>query len=518
MMFKVSIMSRAVYALWVLGLLFASGCGSVDFDTPKTESYVIQDTQETSLGQTAQKAVSQHPGESGFYLLIDGVHSLAARIMLAERAERSIDTQYYLISNDVVGYAFVHVLLRAADRGVRVRLLLDDIQTKGYDAGIAALNEHTNIEVRIFNPFARRSWRVLDGLTDFRRVNRRMHNKSFIVDNQVTLIGGRNMASEYFGANHDQDFGDLDVTAIGPVVNEVSSMFDMYWNHRMAVPVAGFTKMPKDPEAELEALRGRIDESHQELLESRYARALGVKVTEIFGSDGSQLVWAPSRLAYDSPDKAQKDLAKDAPSIVTPLSESIQTAKEQLLIVSPYFVPTKRGVERLIEIDQSGVEVTVVTNSLAANNQPIVHGGYAKYRKELLEAGIRIYEVSPDAASGEGAVPIGAKKGTLHAKAFVVDDRELFIGSFNFDPRSAHINTELGVIIESPEMAKHVLSLLREKGPKHTYEVYLDDRGRVRWKRLENGEWVLYNKEPNTSFWKRFTATVTGWLPIESQL
>jgi len=517
-MTNVSIVWRSCLWLACLGLLLLSGCASVDFDRPKEESYALKDTQGTSLGQRAVELLQQHPGESGFYLLVDGIHSLASRIILAERAERSIDTQYYLISKDMVGYAFVHVLLRAADRGVRVRLLLDDIQTQGYDEGIAALDAHPNIEVRVFNPFARRNWRFFDGLTDFSRVNRRMHNKSFTVDNQVTLIGGRNMASEYFGANNDEDFGDLDVAGVGPVVDEVSSMFDIYWNHRVAVPVAGFTQVPKDPQAALQALRERIAESHQELLQSAYAEALGTKVTEIFGSDGSRLTWAQSRLVYDSPDKAKKHLAKSAPSIVTSLSQSIETAEEQLVLVSPYFVPTKRGVKRLAELQARGVEVIVVTNSLAANNQPIVHGAYAKSRKDLLRAGIQLYEVSADAASGMGAVPIGAKKGTLHAKAFVVDDRELFIGSFNFDPRSAYINTELGVIIESQEMANHVLTILKEKGPEHTYEVYLDEKGRLRWKRLEAGQWVIYTKEPNTGFRKRVTARVMGWLPIESQL
>ena len=461
----------------------------------------------------------KHPGESGFSLLIDGIDSLAARIILAEQAERCIDAQYYLISNDEVGYAFINVLLRAADRGVRVRLLIDDIQTKGYDTGIAALTSHPHVEVRVFNPFARRGWRFFDGLTDFSRVNRRMHNKSFTVDHLITIVGGRNMSDEYFGANSDEDFGDLDVVAVGPVVADVSEMFDSYWNSRPAVPVAGFAKSPDDLPAELLALRARIDASYQELLKSPYAEALGQKVTEIFGADGSHLIWAASRLAYDSPDKAQKGLAESAPSILTPLVASIRAAEEELVLISPYFVPTKRGVKGLIELKERGVKVIVVTNSLAANNQPIVHGGYAKSRRALLEAGVRLYEVSPDATSGvEASVPVGAKKGTLHAKAFVVDRKELFIGSFNFDPRSAYINTELGVIIESPEMAAGLVALLHQKGPAHTYEVYLDAKGRLRWKRLEAGEWVVYDKEPNTGFWKRLTARVMGWLPIESQL
>ncbi len=440
-------------------------------------------------------------------------------MILAEQAERTIDVQYYLIKNDVVGHAFVGALLRAADRGVRVRLLLDDILTGGYDAGMAALDSHPNFEVRIFNPFAHRSARFMDAITSFSRINRRMHNKSFTVDNQVTLVGGRNITDEYFGARADRKFGDLDVLAIGPVVGEVSDMFDSYWNHNAAIPVAAFVKMPEDPRAALLTLRAEIDRSHQKILGTPYAEAVKMRVLKYLESDADLLTWAPYKLVFDSPDKIRKKLAKDAPSIRTPLIESLISAKKEIVIVSPYFVPRKTGIDGLIEIRRRGVEITIVTNSLAANNQAAVHGGYAPARKALLKEGIRIFEIRADArVSGSEIIATSSARATLHTKSFLVDRDKLFIGSFNFDPRSAYINTELGVIIESSEIAMQLVKRLLELAPTNAWEVVLDEKGKLRWRGTENGEQVILDKEPQTTWWQRFVAGFMRILPIRGQL
>ena len=244
-------MDKTLRRWYLIAVFFAlGGCASIDFDHSKTASTAIspQQTSATGLGRFLEGPTSANPGRAGFYPVADGINALAIRLLMAERAERSIDAQYYLITDDLVGHVFIESLLRAANRGVRVRLLLDDIQTKGYDAGMAALNSHPNFEVRIFNPFARRLARLIDGLTSFARVNRRMHNKSFTVDNQMTLIGGRNIADEYFGARLDVNFGDLDVVGIGPIVADVSEMFDAFWNSRAAVPVTVITEAPDDPD------------------------------------------------------------------------------------------------------------------------------------------------------------------------------------------------------------------------------------------------------------------------------
>ena len=496
------------------------GCASVDFDYPKPESHVLIDTEDTFLGQQLVEYASQYPDdESGFFPIGDGIDALAARLLLAGRAERTIDAQYYLIKNDHTGNAFINVLLQAADRGVRVRLLVDDMFTGGYDAGMAALDSHPNFEIRIFNPFARRSARAVDGLTSFSRINRRMHNKSFTIDNQVTIIGGRNIADEYFGAREDAKFGDLDVVGIGPVVQDVSDMFDSYWNHERAAPIAAFAKMPDDPAAQLKVLRKRLEESRQSIMTSRYAEAVKAQVLDYVDIDTSQFTWAPYTLAVDSPDKTYKKKAKEVASITTALRESLLSARSEATIVSPYFVPRKAGIEALVAMQASGVEVIVITNSLAANNQASVHGGYAPSRKPLLKAGVRIFEVRPDAeVAGSELVAASGAKATLHTKAFFIDRREVFIGSFNFDPRSANINTELGVIIRSPELAEVFSERIMKALPKNTYEVFLNEKGKLRWRGLENGEEVILDKEPQTTGWQRFVAGFMRILPIRGQL
>jgi putative cardiolipin synthase len=500
-------------------LAFLCGCASVDFDMPKTVSTAPTDTADTYLGKQLAGVADEHPDQSGFYPLSDGIDALSVRLLMAERAERSIDAQYYLIKRDNVGRAFLHALLRAADRGVRVRLLVDDIFTSGYDAGMAGLASHPNFEIRIFNPFARRSARFMDGITSFSRINRRMHNKSFTVDNQVTLIGGRNIADEYFGAREDAKFADLDVLAIGPIVQDVSAMFDEYWNHERAAPIAAFAKMPDDPAAELERVRAGLEQARQEIMETVYAAAVRDKVLEIIETDAHRFIWAPYTLAVDSPDKSFKSKAAEAASITTALRESLLAAEKEMIVISPYFVPRKAGIEAFTEVQNRGIQVTIITNSLAANNQSSVHGGYAPSRKPLLKAGVKIYEVRPDAdVSGSELTAASGAKATLHTKAFIVDQKELFIGSFNFDPRSANINTELGVIIRSPELAEQMSTTIAVVLAKQTFEVFLNEKGQLRWRALEDGEEVIYKKEPQTSWWQRFKAGFMRMLPIRGQL
>ncbi|MBL4576450.1 MAG: hypothetical protein JKY51_10210, partial [Opitutaceae bacterium] len=305
------------------------GCASVDFDYPKTESTTPTDTSDTYLAKEIEGLAKKHPGEAGFYPLADGIDALAARLLLAERAERTIDAQYYLIKRDTVSYAFIDALLRAADRGVRVRLLLDDIFTGGYDAGMAGLDSHPNFEIRIFNPFAHRSARFMD-ITSFSRVNRRMHNKSFTVDNQITIIGGRNIANEYFEAREDVKFNDLDVLGIGPVVDDVSDMFDSYWNHERATPLPAFAKMPINPDAELARVRGKLEDSRQKIANSKYEEAIKDKVLEYVETDTSEFIWAPYTLVVDSPDKSFKSKAAAASSIRSPLRASLLSAKSEV--------------------------------------------------------------------------------------------------------------------------------------------------------------------------------------------
>jgi len=503
----------------VLGL---AGCASIDFDYPRTESHALTDTAETYLGKQIIPVVATKPeDQSGFYPMNDGIDALASRLLLAQRAEKSIDVQYYLIKSDIVGRTFIYSLLLAADRGVRVRLLLDDMFTSGYDVGMAALDSHPNFEIRIYNPFHRGSaGRFKSAVTGFGRINRRMHNKSFTVDNQITLIGGRNIADEYFGAREDAKFGDLDVLAIGPIVQEVSNMFDTYWSHETALPAGAFVKELEDPEAALNELRARLEESRQEIIQSKYAEAVRSQVFRYVESHEELFEWSTYQLVVDSPDKGIKAKSKagEVELITTPLVESLRSAEKELVLISPYFVPLKGGIEGLSELQARGVDVTVITNSLAANNQFTVHGGYAPSRKPLVGAGVKIYEVRPDAdVSGTEFVNASGAKATLHTKSFIVDRSHVFIGSFNFDPRSANLNTELGVIIHNPDLAEQYLKTIDQRLKHNTYEVFLNEKGKVRWRGYVDGEEVIYDKEPDTTWGQRFSAGFARIVP-KSQL
>jgi putative cardiolipin synthase len=500
--------------------LVAAGCATIDHDYPRQESHFLPDTSDTYFGKLVEPQVAQHPpDQSGFYPMNDGVDALTARLLLAQRAEKSIDVQYYLIKNDIVGRVFIYALLQAADRGVRVRLLVDDMFTSGYDVGLAALHSHPNFEIRIYNPFHRgAAGRAQSALTGFGRINRRMHNKSFTVDNQITIIGGRNIADEYFGLREDAKFGDLDVMGIGPVVQDVSDMFDTYWNHQTALPIPAFVKELDDPEAALKEMRERLALSMGEVRGSKYAEAVRVQYLQYLEPGRNLFEWAPYELVVDSPDKGIRKKAKEADSITTPLIQSIRSAERKLIVISPYFVPLKSGIEGLAALEKRGVEVTVITNSLAANNQFTVHGGYAPSRKPLLEAGVEIYEVRPDAdVAGTEFVNASGAKATLHTKAYIVDDEHLFIGSFNFDPRSADLNTELGVIIHDPELATIFAVFIDEALPTQAFEVFLNEDGKIRWRGYHNGEETLYDKEPETTWGQRFSAWLARIIP-KSQL
>lgn len=491
-------------------LALCSACSSIDFDAPKPVSHALPASASTYLGQQLAEQPPLPPGEASFHLLADGIDALAARLLLAERAERSLDVQYYMLADDLVGRAFMLTLLRAADRGVRVRLLLDDINTAGMDASLAALNTHPNLELRLFNPFASRGMRAFDAW-DFRRLNRRMHNKSFTVDNQFTIVGGRNIANEYFAANPVYNFGDLDTVAYGPVVHAVSNMFDYYWNHSRAVPIEQLRK----GEADLPAERQRLADALEGLEHSRYAQALRASLSDYLEGDKG-FYSAPFELVFDSPDKTIPQRAGEAHKITTPLAQTVTRAQRELLVISPYFVPRDAGVENLVELQRSGVQVDVVTNSLASSDHLLVYGGYAPARKPLLRAGVRLYEMRGDLTLlGTEAAGTSTAKSSLHTKAFVVDRRYFFLGSFNWDPRSAELNTELGVIVDSAELVSPLVELIYAELGERAYHVSLEDDKHLRWQLP--GRPAL-EREPETGFLTRLLGTLAGWLPIESQL
>ena len=512
------VIGRTLLILLSLGL---GACATVDFDYPREASSALKSHEGTYLDGVTDPYIDAHPGQSGFFIQADGIDALAGRLVITASAQKTIDAQYYLISNDSIGHVFMKSLLDAADRGVRVRLLLDDIQTKGYDAGLAALDSHPNFEVRVFNPFAGRGSRIGDAFTSFSRINRRMHNKSFTVDNEITIIGGRNIADEYFGASSNVNFGDLDVMAVGPVAQDVSNMFDKYWNHRKAASVPAFANMPDDPAAELAKLRVRLNESVEAIKTTQYADAVREDYERYIEATMELFTWADYKLAYDSPDKVYKkeQQSGEIKTITSTLATAIESANKNLIIISPYFVPRKKGIEYLLELREQGIDITIITNSLAATNHDIVHTGYAPARKPLLKAGVKILEVKHIPGTDElDRGGLGDSLATLHTKAFLVDCADFFIGSFNWDPRSVAINTELGVIIKSPKLAGSTCERIGQRKDEKAYDVVLNEKGKLRWIDRSGPEPITLTHEPDTGFWRRFKVGFMGIFPIKGQL
>jgi putative cardiolipin synthase len=482
-------------------------------------SHQFTETDDTQLGRETALLTEPHGGLSGFQLQSDGLEALASRLVLADLAERSIDVQYYLITDDQVGLVFLDSLLRAADRGVRVRVLLDDILTGGYDKAMVALDSHPNFEVRIFNPFTSRGSRVRDGLFDFARVNRRMHNKSFTIDNQVTIIGGRNIADEYFAAHHSQNFGDADVLCVGSVVGEVSSMFDEYWNSRWAAPLEMFAKMPADPAAKLVEVREHLVKNRRAVADSVYGYAVRQDGYRFLTEQRGDFHWAPHELVVDPLSKTEGKDFTVHDGIVGRLAEVVAKAEHDLVVVSPYFVPLQTGVEYFQSLIDRGLRVRVVTNSLAANNHGIVHSGYIPYRKALLRMGVELYEVRGNAdILGVDRGGSGAALATLHTKAFLVDHDVLFLGSFNWDPRSALLNTEMGIVIHSPDVADSAWGMLDRGLGRSCYRLELDERDKVRWVDESGDEPVVWTHEPEVGWWRRTMVNLGRLLPIRGQL
>ncbi len=501
---------------WTLLILLTLGCTSAPFDYPKSESRAFEPSDTTRLGRSIAGWSERHPGESGFFPLVEGLAALGARLRLIERADQGIDAQYFLIKGDLAGSLFTGKLLRAADRGVRVRFLVDDIFTTGLDPELSLLNSHPNIEVRLFNPLSRR-FRLFSFLKDFRRANRRMHNKSFTVDNVFTIVGGRNIADEYFQIRPDVEFADFDLLGFGPVAAMVSETFDLFWNSKRAVPMEAFGR--KVNEKDLDEIRRYMTEKVEQAEDGVYVRAVNSRFIDDLVRNRIAPYASSVTVVTDHPEKLENPVGDEYKTLVSELRQIVQEAKKEVLLLTPYFVPRKSGVAFLREIRSRGVRVVVVTNSLASTNHVAVHSGYARYRKELLEAGIELYELKVDSVRSEGDVESdGADRLILHAKAAIVDRKVLFVGSLNLDPRSIDINTEMGLFLDSPEIATRFAEDVDSDLPQFTYRVVLDEDGRIKWRYERENEISIEHREPQSGFWRRFAAGFYRWLPLENQL
>ena len=512
--------------LWlvVLAAIVIGGCASLPTETGKVATFAAADTNDTRLGHDIAPIVAAHPGESGFYVLNDGLTAFAVRFDLIAKAQKTLDLQYYIWHDDLTGKVLYDRLLEAADRGVRVRLLLDDLDTSGKDDMLRVIDAHPNIEIRLFNPFVHRNSRFVDFMTDTQRINHRMHNKSLTADNQATIFGGRNIGDEYFDAAEEVGFSDMEVLAIGPVANEVSREFDLYWNSQWAYPLSAFpAKQPVDVE-QVRTFRQQSDEFIEKAASSEYADALrGLYVADIQSIADLDYSWGKWILVYDQPSKVGSKAIRSETHLAPRLKEVLDRTSSDLIIVSPYFVPGPNFTRYLTERVSEGVRVRIMTNSLAANDVPLVHSGYMRYRKDLIKGGVELYEFKPvKGVSEEGkktkAKWSGSSRASLHGKFLGFDRRYVFVGSFNLDARSVALNTELGVYFESPRYAVQLSdefdAIALEKG----YRVTLDDRGNLQWTTVENGKEVTYHSEPEAGFWKRFGVGFMSIFVPESQL
>ncbi len=511
--------TASFFVVFFLTAISIYGCASqIPKDYPRTETTAITDYATTSTGRIFEKFSAQNNSSSGFLLLKKGRNAFTTRVAMADLAERTLDLQYYIWSADKTGRILAERLVRAADRGVRVRILIDDNGLGGSDSAIAALDAHENIEIRIFNPFANREFTLLNFITDFNRVNHRSHNKMMVVDNAITIVGGRNIGNHYFDVDTEANFRDLDVMGVGPVVRDVSSVFDLFWNGEWAIPITALVDRrysKTDMETQVNFLRAQIASDDypypldQDLESQR----------QHFSELENELIWANGEIIYDDP--AMVGVKNDNTNIISKLYKKLSQAKEEVLIESAYFVPGDRGVSTATELVERGVKLRILTNSLASNDVVAAHSGHAKFRKQLVENGVDLYELRPDPGSEKqpSIVTLGESEASLHTKALVFDRESVFIGSFNLDPRSANINTEAGLYVESPELAKQVAEYM-DIGvlPENSYKIMLEEDGQLYWLTKENGQQVRYDTEPKTTTWQRFMSGLIQLLPIESQL
>ena len=502
---------------WVTLVIAAliNGCTTLPDDYEKETSVAITATEETSLGISASRWVAANNGKSGFYPLQSGMNAFAARLRMIERAEVSIDAQYFLMKSDSAGHIFAQELIRAADRGVRVRFLLDDIFSSVSDEELFILDAHENIEVRLYNPIAKKGVFYFNYLSNFKRANRRMHNKSFTADSQITIVGGRNIADEYFDLNLDSEFEDFDVIGVGEVALDVAEKFDSFWNSSGSLPLEALDV--EFTQEQLEKVRRQMIENFREAHDSIYQGAMINPMIETLVEQNEQLYPADWEVITDDPAKLRSSVATEQQQLMNRLNEFKQAANDEIIVITPYFVPLEPGLNFWREITNKSVRVVVLTNSLASTNHIAVHSGYSSYRKQLIEMGVELYEARADAVSQPAELPNAPDNRTLHTKLIIIDRDQVFAGSLNMDPRSIQLNAEMGVYINSPELAQELRTEFFDDIKDSAYRVTLDQKGKLQWLATIDGKQVIETSEPQSSRWRRFKSWFMKIVP-DSQL
>ncbi|MEN8626590.1 phospholipase D family protein [Psychrobacter proteolyticus] len=491
-------------------------------DEQTTQGETIK-TSSTDLVSAISAQNDIHPDLSGYHPIVTGANAFAARSILTDMATRNIDAQYYIWHNDQAGQLLLKDLWDAAERGVIVRLLLDDFNNSAkFDQHLLRFASHPNIAVRIINPLMHRKFPTLNYVTGLPRINRRMHNKSMTFDKQITIIGGRNIGNEYLSNDQSSQFADLDVLLIGKVVADIDNSFYDYWSSPLSFDIETLAKFDNDVTPDfLKALdKLGLDEENNEGSSLTVYKA-AIKDSTIDSDLINKRVpfrWTDMQFLSDNVGKLSKTVPADT-NLVHQLRNLLGSPTKKLTIISSYFVPTKDGVDTLVKLAEAGVDIKILTNSFDATDVTAVHSGYSQWRPRLLRSGVKIYELKSTAAEEKRDNKLWRARSqsstSLHAKTFAVDDYQVFIGSYNVDPRSANINTEMGVIINDDELARQLHGALSDDLLNQAYEVKLLENGNLQWHTTEKGEKVVYDSEPRVDMGDHVWLTIMSWLPID---
>lgn len=496
-------------------------------DYPRIESHALSQTEKTKLGDTVSELVRGHDGLSGFHLLTNGAVSFEMRLAMIEAAEKTLDLQYYLMNDDSTANVLLQAILRAASRGVRVRFLIDSLNAGDVEHALSVLDNYKNIEIRVFNPMTTRDQslpsRIAGLFTDVTQATKRMHNKALITDNQVSLIGGRNLGNEYFDADQSTAFSDVDIFAAGPITDRISKSFDRYWNSNEAFPLAA-VRAPERRADKVNETRAALAENWNIFIATPEGKKLqSAQLSHALATGRVTLSYAPADLAVDDPKKVSQDTEDAKSPPLRSITKLAAAAQKEFLAVSAYFVPQDEGVAWLTGIAERGVKVKILTNSLSSTDVVAVHAGYAPYRRDLVDGGVELYELKHTGGKRPRQRLFGsraAEEENLHSKVYIFDREKVVVGSFNLDPRSVERNTEITLVIDSKELAEQLVQMFNETTlPKNSYRVVAGEGTEgLYWETEAGGKKKRYDKEPKAGIGRKVQTFITTMLPVEDQL